>query len=627
MILRTLATLAVAATTVVAAPIASSSAAPAQAASSQASSQQAFPAGDGPMGSGWYGEVNFPNDHDGTMLHADVLLPGPPEDAPQGGWPMIISGGPYFSCSKSVTSVSPTCEGPVERFADFIEGADIFANGYGWAQVDTRGYGSSANCNDYGGIGEQTDMASAVDFFGSQDYSSGKVGLWGKSYDAWTQVMAIAQHPEHLAAAVIQAPLIEGYRLAWDNGVHWDTGWYATTSLYMLYDNEPIGTDGDAQEHAQSAESTARAGECWPENQAAATAGFDRTLDYWVERNLIPEATKSMVPTFWTMGFQDVNTKPTNLLDVFSDLPGYHKGWFGHWDHVRGNEVNREDFFIEVMDFLEVNLKDQPTYELPVNLNQQTRIQTNLGDWYAADTYPPSDVQMFEMTLNEGSYVDDVNAAEDEGIWSCTPQLPYTVHFSGEPIFHVQASPELPMSNLLTRVYAIGEDGRGELIARGAALLEEDASTGQGSTVSFNGWPSDFVLEEGSRLGVLFTSQSVEHNPVNTGGNVEITAATVELPFRTETTYYDEYTDLAFPPYAADLTSVDFGACEVDWEQPPENASVFLDTSAPAPALAPAPAPAPETEPASAPLPATGGGLALAGLALVAAGRTIRKRN
>ncbi|MFT5223561.1 MAG: putative CocE/NonD family hydrolase, partial [Glaciecola sp.] len=300
--LRTLSVLAIAATSLAAIPTAFLSTA-------SASGGSSYPAGDGPMGSGYYEEVNFPSSLDGTMLHADVLLPGAPEDAPEGGWPMIISGGPYFSASKYGDPVlaigpNPLATGPVERFADFIVGADIFAEGYGWAQVDTRGYGSSGNCNDYGGIGEQTDMATAVDYFGTQAYSSGKVGLWGKSYDAWTQVMALAQHPEHLAAAVIQAPLIEGYRLAWDNGVHWDSGWYATTGLYALYDNEPVGSDADAQEHAQSAESTARAGECWPENLAMASAGYDRTLEYWEERNLIPSASTSQVPTFWTMGFQ-----------------------------------------------------------------------------------------------------------------------------------------------------------------------------------------------------------------------------------------------------------------------------------------------------------------------------------
>lgn len=558
--LHTLAALAVAATAVAAAPGALLTDS-----SSDAFGGTAYPAGDGPMGSGYFYEENFPS-LDGTMLHADVLLPGPPEEAPEGGWPMIVSGGPYFSCSKDVTSVDPLCNGPVERFADFLVGADVFAEGYGWAQVDTRGYGSAAGCNDYGGHGEQADMAAAIDFFGGQAYSNGNVGLWGKSYDAWTQVMGMAMNPVHLKAAVVQAPLIEGYRLAYDNGVHWDAGWYATTSLYMLYDNEPVGQDAGPEEQLQSLDSTARAPECWPENQAVATAGYDEDLPYWIERDLRPRASQSMVPTFWTMGFQDVNTKPTNLIGVYGNLEGYHKGWFGHWAHVRGNEVFREDFFTEVMDFLNVTLKEADAYELDVNKAMQTRVQTNFGDWYVADDYPASDVEMFPMELNTGTYTD---SASEDGFWTVSEELPYTVHYSGEPVFTIEASNEVPLSNLITNVYAVSPSGRFELVSRGAKLLEGDSTLGQGSSVTYIGWPSDFVLEAGSRIAIHVTATDAEHNTIHTNGAVEITNGIVELPFKTQRVVYDEYTDLQFPPYQAQF-NVDFASAEVAWDLPPE---------------------------------------------------------
>ena len=35
---------------------------------------------------------------------------------------------------------------------------NIFEMGYAVVQVDSRGYGSSGGCNDYGGFGEQMDM-------------------------------------------------------------------------------------------------------------------------------------------------------------------------------------------------------------------------------------------------------------------------------------------------------------------------------------------------------------------------------------------------------------------------------------------------------------------------------------
>ena len=60
--------------------------------------------------------------------------------------------------------------------------------------------------------------------------------MWGKCYDGWTQVMALAAKPKGLAAVVIQSPIIDGYRTLYMNGVHYDSGWYATPALYQGID-------------------------------------------------------------------------------------------------------------------------------------------------------------------------------------------------------------------------------------------------------------------------------------------------------------------------------------------------------------------------------------------------------
>ena len=70
-------------------------------------------------------------------------------------------------------------------------------------QVDLRGFGASSGCNDFGGPGEQADAKAAVEWAASQPWSTGKVGMWGKSYDGWTEVMGLATKPKGLAAAVI----------------------------------------------------------------------------------------------------------------------------------------------------------------------------------------------------------------------------------------------------------------------------------------------------------------------------------------------------------------------------------------------------------------------------------------
>src|SRR5207244_7501337 len=87
------------------------------------------------------------------------------------------------------------------------------------------------------GPGEKSDVKRAVEWAASQPWSTGKVGMWGKSYDGWTEVMGLDQKPNGLAAAIIQAPIIDGYRTLYQNGVHYDAGWYVTPALYQEIDS------------------------------------------------------------------------------------------------------------------------------------------------------------------------------------------------------------------------------------------------------------------------------------------------------------------------------------------------------------------------------------------------------
>ena len=67
--------------------------------------------------------------------------------------------------------------------------------GYTWVQVDLRGFGGSSGCLDWGGPGEQADVKAAVEWAATQPWSTGKVGMYGKSYDGVTGLIGIAQQP------------------------------------------------------------------------------------------------------------------------------------------------------------------------------------------------------------------------------------------------------------------------------------------------------------------------------------------------------------------------------------------------------------------------------------------------
>jgi predicted acyl esterase len=467
---------------------------------------------------------------DGTMLHADVMLPKSSKKGQK--HPVILSIGPYFgSGSQNAPSYDPMEAGPSDRFNDLIEQGRIFEKGYALVYVDSRGFGSSGGCNDLGGKGEQMDTKAAVEWAASQAWSNGKVGMWGKSYDAWTQVMALATKPKGLAATVIQSPLIDGYRLAFENGVHWAATWYITPGLYLAYDVIPPSTrDATPDEFAHSTVGTATNPQCYALNMTQ-TVNPDRTSAYWKERDIVAAAGASKVPSLWSFGFNDVNTKPTNIFDVYSKLSGPKRAWFGQWDHVRGNEdnlVGREGFMDEAMNWFDHYLKGQPLKKLPKH-----EIQDGDGKWRTEASYPPADAVGRVMPLKPGSYVDtrgNSARAPQGGVWSVSQPAPHDVRLAGLTKLTVEATTSSPLGgNLVGLVYDVAEDGSARLITRGAYKLPASGTT------TFEMWPADWLLPKGHRIAVqLSPDDSMVYQPTYTRSTVNVTRASVTLPLLTK---------------------------------------------------------------------------------------------
>lgn len=471
-------------------------------------------------------QVWFPS-ADGTMLHADVFLPKDRRVNEQ--HPVILSIGPYFGTN--ALNGSPGVEdGPIMRFADMIEGGRIFERGYAYVQVDSRGYGGSDGCYDYGGTGEQMDATSAVEWAARQSWSNGNVGMWGKSYDAWTQVMALANKPEGLKAAVVQSPIDDGYKIAFMNGIHYAAGWYATPALYGAYDAAPpSANDSPPEEFLYPAKGTATGGACYVEHPTLSNTMNDRGAAYWQEREISGRARLSNVPIMWSHGFNDANTKPDNFMDTWEGYRGWHRGWFGQWDHVRGNEsdlVGREGFLEEAMDFFDHYLKGEPLPEFP----GRVEVQDGEGRWRTEGEWPPSDANYERGSLKvlKGAYADDGNnsASQGSGSWTFTQEAPYDIRFAGTPVLDVKVETLVPNANLIALLYDIDAKGRARLVTRGAYLVR---SAGR---VTFELYPQDWILREGHRFGVLLSSNDDSwFTTVPTNTQVTIKGGRLELPF------------------------------------------------------------------------------------------------
>lgn len=372
-----------------------------------------------PAGAAWTEEY-FPssapsNNGDQVELHADVLRPA--DLAPGEKTPVIMSIGSYFSHSGMNDDTHPAHTGPSQRFTDLIDGAELMARGYTFVYVDLRGFGGSTGCIDWLGSGEQADVVSAVEWAARQPWSTGSVGLYGKSYDGSTGLVGVDLQPEGLEAVVAQEPAWSGYDYLVTNGVSRQN--QVDTPLAYLGIADLPGVDRayhadgydiapDTERYMQNAAYEKAHPEC-AQTLIAETKDMDRQSDFWRIRDLPANVNGSTVPLMFTQGLTEQNTKPESMQLYLANHAGEQRGWLGPWDHVRGNEVDstgtlqmgRAGWFDEVMAFYDAHLKEHTT-----EIASSFFVQDNLGAWRVQDAWGTTG-KTATVALRPGSYLDD----------------------------------------------------------------------------------------------------------------------------------------------------------------------------------------------------------------------------
>ncbi|HEY7876258.1 MAG TPA: CocE/NonD family hydrolase [Actinomycetota bacterium] len=496
-------------------------------------------AADPPAGASWY--ETYIDTPDGQRLHVDVMRPKGLDDDDK--TPAILVVSPYLGMTSQTEQ-----PGPSNRFYDFYEGAKVFRRGYSVVQVSLRGTGGSSGCLDILGPGEQIDIETAVEWTTSQPWSTGRVGMYGKSYDANTGVAAAALRPKGLAAVVAQQIVPDRYRGSYSDRVRYLQS--------LAYPGASYGAQGEGmfsvyndQEYVIN--STSHTADC----QAGLAGHYldDPTSEFWTIRDFAERAKGSKVPTFITTGYLDANTNVGGgVIDFFNALKGPKRMWIGWWDHVRGSDkvgerlaMGRKGFNEEVMRFFDRYVKGLPAAKAPTHRDPLIAAQSSDGAWRSEKAWPPKDARMVAGPLLEGSYVDDArnvgsndaaagpggsgSAGEEAigyGSWTFSPPLKRSIQVAGVPAAAIKLVTTAPRTNVVVNVYDVAPNGSATMITRGAALADE------AGVKKVAMYPTDWIFERGHRIGLLVSGANAEayvHTPTNT--TVEVAGGGVRLPY------------------------------------------------------------------------------------------------
>ncbi len=480
---------------------------------------------------------------DGVTLHADVLRPkGLPANAKT---PVILSIGPYFNHSGQTGPAGPAEDtnydpvgpsgGPSERFADFIEGTKLFERGYSFVMVDLRGFGGSSGCLDWGGPGEQADVKSAVEWAASRPWSTGNVGMYGKSYDGVTGLIGEVSNPVGLKAVVSMEPVYDLYRYLYSGGVRYENS-LATPGLYDAIATTPGPLGDDPTYNANGATTP----DCLLSNYTS-QQDSDHQSAYWKQRDFIAKASKGKVPLFLTQGFLENNTKPDGTWDFYNAVNAPKRAWFGMWDHVRGNETDengrlkegRKGFLDETMRFFDHYVRDVPLADAPTDKDPANAVQTSDGSWRDETSWPPADSTPVKVPLTPGVYNGDgqnngTGSGAGNGLWTISEPLTSDAWYSGVPKATLElVAGGLPSAGVVIDTYDIDAKRMATLLSRNTALVPSDGK------LSLDLYGNDWKIPAGHRLGVLVTDTNAEWWLPAAPSALTLKSGTVELPFLT----------------------------------------------------------------------------------------------
>jgi putative CocE/NonD family hydrolase len=455
--------------------------------------------------------VELVSKRDGVAIDVAYFLPAGLQ--PGQRVPVIVNATPYHHAQDTLDLHA--CKGY------FID--NFVPHGYAMAFVAVRGTGGSGGCMDLFGPGERDDLDQAVTWLATQPWSTGNVGMIGKSYEGATQWEVAAKGNPHLKTIVPIAGVPDVFTLMYEGG---NIDFRGPLALNDLYYAPSVVTYADGRPVERTVEVTACLDYAIGNLAAAESSvtGLPDSFGYWDARRFRQEIERNYRGSiFLVQGFLDLNVPPDNQYPWIewarrAGLP--LKQMWGQWQHVRPDQSGRKDWDAIVLAWMDRWLKDDRS----AKTGPAVEVQDSLGRWRSADRWPPqhADTKLYLGASGALSAAPDSGSAThvlapdpvhvQPGTLSAVPTpidascpvpscTAFTLaattgelKFAGRPRLHLRVTPVADAGHVSAYLYAVDAGGAAERIGWGQADVRFPDADGRRKTAA-PGEPMDLTLD------------------------------------------------------------------------------------------------------------------------------------
>ncbi|WP_257009747.1 Xaa-Pro dipeptidyl-peptidase [Evansella halocellulosilytica] len=434
-----------------------------------------------------YVETNLDTNGDGNndRIAADIIRPAETEEGLD--VPVIMIASPYYeSLGRGNESQLKEYENGIPvKFPLYYDNYFV-PRGYAVVQVDMVGTNLSDGCPTTGGYEETESIKTVIDWLNGRadavtadgdevlaDWSTGKVGMYGKSYDGTLANAVAATGVEGLETIVPVVAISSWYDYYRSNGV-------------TLRNNGPNSL-------ANTVVASERREECQPvrdqmvEVMDDASGNFN---DFWDERNYLNDVENVSASVFMIHGLNDLNVKTSHFGQWWeqleeNDVP--RKIWLTQTGHTEPFDFRRDEWVDSIHRWFDHWLLD---IDNGIMDEPMADIERAANEWETHSTWPDENSNTIKFRLGpedgdrpgiltngpvqgngtksftnnpwqtENQMVSNPFEKNDNRLMFLSPELEEEVRFSGTPQLDIRAKVDGEATNLTALVVDFGTDER-----------------------------------------------------------------------------------------------------------------------------------------------------------------------